>query len=124
LDPRTWNQKYYGGDDKIEHGIAGAVVAFFTYILIEGELTKLKLTWQAKVIIGVIVCISLATVVMYGKEVWDSAGNGVADVWDMICGVLGAVTLGVVAILLYAWLRMRAKSEGGSVYGAEETDKW
>ena len=110
MDPRTWNQKYYGGDDKIEHGIAGAVVAFFTYILIEGELTKLKLTWQAKVIIGVIVCISLATVVMYGKEVWDSAGNGVADVWDMICGVLGAVTLGVVAILLYAWLRMRANN--------------
>ena len=108
-DPRTWNQVYYGGDDKIEHGIAGAIIAFFTYILIEGELAKLKLTWQAKVVIGIIIAVGVAAVAMYGKEVWDSMGNGMADIWDMLCGILGAVTIGVVAILIYAWFRANAK---------------
>ena len=109
LDPRTWNQVYYGGDDKIEHGIAGAIIAFFTYILIEGELAKLKLTWQAKVVIGIIIAVGVAAMAMYGKEVWDSMGNGMADIWDMLCGILGAVTIGVVAILIYAWFRANAK---------------
>jgi hypothetical protein len=108
-DPRTWNQVYYGGDDKIEHGIAGAIIAFFTYILIEGELAKLKLTWQAKVVIGIIISVGVAAVTMYGKEFWDSFGNGFADIWDMLCGILGALTLGMVAILVYAWFRANAK---------------
>ena len=110
-DPRTWNQVYYGGDDKIEHGIAGAIIAFFTYILIEGQLAKLKLTWQAKVIIGIIISIGVAAVAMYGKEFWDSMGNGMADIWDMICGILGALTIGVIAIIIYAWFRSKTKSE-------------
>jgi hypothetical protein len=107
-DPRTWNQVYYGGDDKIEHGIAGAVIAFFTYLIIENELTKLKLTWQAKVVIGILIAVGVAFVAMFGKEFWDALGNGMADVWDMACGVLGALTLGVVVILVYAWFRARA----------------
>ena len=107
-DPRKWNQVYYGGDDKIEHGIAGALIAFFTYIVIEGQLAKLKLSWQAKVFVGVLAAVWVAFLAMYGKEVYDSLGHGFADIYDMGCGVLGALTLGVVAILVYAWFRARA----------------
>jgi hypothetical protein len=107
-DPSKWNQKYNPGEDKWEHYFVGALIAFFTYLVIEGQLTKLKLTTATKVVIGILVAVWVAFIAMYGKEVWDSLGHGFADIWDMGCGVLGALTLGVVVILVYAWFRARA----------------
>jgi ABC-type dipeptide/oligopeptide/nickel transport system permease component len=111
LNPSKWNKKWAFGDDKIEHGLAGAVLGVGTYLVVEDLLGSLKLTKSAVAIISTVAAICVIVGAMYGKEVWDSLGNGFPDIWDAICGILGGLIMLVVFIIGYIWF----KRKGGDV---------
>ena len=72
VSPAKWNTKFEMGEDKLGHfgvGLSGSAALY---------LVGLPL-W---------ISVTLIIALLFFKEVWDSMGNGFADWWDFICGVM------------------------------------
>ena len=99
-DPRKWNKKWKAGKDKNLHFLGGLSMA-----LVLGFLLRT----YTRLAIWVIALVVLVTVsfVWYGKEIWDSMGNGCADIWDLWASIMGVV-IGV-TVLVVCWVRFNGK---------------
>jgi len=96
-DPRKWKRDFEPGKDKAEHFLAGLSMALVLGFLLK-TYTKLAI-WVIALV--VIVTVSL---VWYGKEIWDSMGNGCADVWDLWWSVMGVVIAVTVMVAIWTFI--------------------
>jgi len=89
---KKWQTKFEPGKDKAAHGLAGiGMVGLLAVIL------GLPLGFA----------IVVAVAFMFGKEVWDSMGNGNPDIWDLLCGCVG---IAIASVVVYLYLK---KVKGG-----------
>jgi uncharacterized membrane protein YcjF (UPF0283 family) len=102
---KPWVRTWTPGDDKVEHFMAGTVTAIGLFFLMARE----ERSWRLLVLFAFLAVMG-SVGIWYGKEVWDSFGHGNPDWWDWGCSVLGAVTVGLVAIIAYVWIRTREKA--------------
>ncbi len=101
-DPTKWNQKFNPGDDKIEHGLAGILIAFGMFFIWSQHAKKAWVGYIA------VISIAIAIGIMYGKEVMDAWGllwKGTPDIWDFYCGLMG-ICVAIPLIVLYSWVRV------------------
>jgi len=113
LNPKDWNQTYKMGVDKSEHAIAGAVIGVGAFFLGETVLEGIGLSKKGALILAGIFALVAVGGMMYGKEVYDSLGHGCADVWDMLCGVMGFVCIALPIIIAYAYITLKNAEKGG-----------
>jgi len=109
LNPKDWNQTYKPGVDKNEHAIAGVIIGLGAFFLTDGLLEAIGLSKKGALIIAILFSITAVGGVLYGKEVWDSLGHGMADIWDMLCGV-GAFLC--VALPILVWYSYKSLKNG------------
>lgn len=108
FDPRKWNRVFVAGDDKLAHGLASVAFGMGAFFLMErlaeGGLKKeFKLSTRGVLVLCALFALAVVVAVMYGKEVFDSAGNGYPDVWDAVCGILLFLLVGLPAIIFYSY---------------------
>jgi hypothetical protein len=89
-----WNKKFKMGDDKIEHGLAGAA--------------GVGVLWALGLPLGI--CIALALLVMFLFEPFQGiTGTGVPDIWDFVCGAIGCVVFGILLHLANLYTKASKK---------------
>ena len=104
-DPRTWNQKFVMGDDKVKHSVAGFVMTMTAFAL----LTKGFKVSKVKVfIVCAVIAVLFAAGAMFGKEsFWDGyLGQGFPDIWDFWCGLI-LIPLAIALIAVFGYILWR-----------------
>lgn len=68
-------------EDKLKHGIAGAIIYLGTMLALElcGSEPDHHLQLAAVLLVGI------------GKEIWDSFGYGECDIWDLVATMTGGL---------------------------------
>lgn len=109
--PKDWKQNYEPGDDKVEHSIVGVILGFFTYLSVEKIGTTIGLSRCGAAVFAICSSVFIVLVTMWGKEVWDSLGNGCADIWDMTCGVVGFVLVILPVLIIFSYIKAKGESK-------------
>lgn len=104
LNPKTWNREFVWGNDKAMHFLAGLAGTFGLLLFVADNKNITKAT------VAIMGTIAICVLLAYSKEVWDSLGNGQADIWDFFCGIIGLM-IAVVVFALYLWMRWYKSSD-------------
>ena len=108
LNPKTWNQEFVWGNDKLLHFLAGLAGTFGILLFVADNKNITKAT------VAIMGTIAICVLLAYSKEVWDSLGNGQADIWDLFCGIVGLM-IAVVVFALYLYSRWYKSSDSANL---------